>query len=466
MIDNNPPRLTIVVFGGTGDLMKRKLAPAFASLLKKKIISKDSTIIGIARGDFNDESYKNLFAESAKSQEDRENIKQLKIKFFRGDATNQKSLANLSDFIFSTEPKEGRNRIFYLSTSFKLFPSIIEQLKTQALYEQKNNYFTRIVFEKPFGVNLASSDELERSIHETFSEEQIFRIDHYLAKETVKNISILKYTNPIFNYLLRKEVVESINIIVDEDLGVGNRIAYYNETGAIKDMIQSHLLQVLSLLLMENPSELKAEKIHDEKVKVLKSIEILPAENNLLGQYKSYIKESSLLGTKESKTETFASIVLECNNERWKGVKIVLRTGKMLKSKFGQIIINFRQIPDKLKENSLDIKNNKLIIDIYPKQDIKLILNTRKPATQNEIEEISLDFCHESFFGPNTTDEYATLLADIIAGDKTLFTRSDELRESWKVIEKIERIKDKIPFLIYPDGTDPEDMEKNINSVK
>ncbi|MEK6933778.1 MAG: glucose-6-phosphate dehydrogenase [Nanoarchaeota archaeon] len=456
---NGMKRLTIVVFGGTGDLMKRKLVPALASLLYKKIISSDSTIIGIARGDLNDESYKNVLIESAKNSVNKEQIKQLNIKFFRGDANNPESLAKLSDFIKSIEPKEGRNRILYLSTSFNLFPAIIQQLKAQSLHEQKNSNFVRVVFEKPFGFNLESSNILEKSIHNVFSEDQIFRIDHYLAKETVQNISILKFTNPLFNYLLRKDAVESISLTVDEDIGVGNRIAYYNETGAIKDMIQSHLLQVLSLILMENPSELKAEKIHDEKVRALQNLKVLPSEHHFLGQYQSYTREASLLGITESKTETFARMILECVNERWKGVKLILRTGKMLKRKFGQIMVNFRSLPDKINNPLPNIVNNQMIIDIYPTQDIKLILNTRKPLTQGDIEKISLDFCHESYFGPNTTDEYATLFTDIISNDKTLFTRFDELRESWKIIEKIEQIKDKIPFIFYPDSSDPEDIK-------
>lgn len=452
-------KLTIVIFGGTGDLMKRKLAPALASLLNEKIISQDSTIIGIARGDLNDENYKNLLIEITKNQDDKEKIKQFNIKFFRADASNPESLAKLSSFISSIEPAESRDRIFYLSTSFNLFPLIVEQLKAQNLHEQKNNKFSRIIFEKPFGFNLESSDTLEKAIHQVFSEDQIFRIDHYLAKDTVQNINILKYTNPIFNNLLRKELIESISLTVDEDIGVGNRIGYYNEVGAIKDMIQNHLLQVLSLILMENPSELKAEKIHDEKINVLENLKVLSPENHLLGQYESYKKEVISKGIKESQTETFARIALESTSERWKGTKLILRTGKMLRRKFGQIIVNFYPSSDIIKNSFPIIANNCLIIDIYPKQDIKLILNTRRPGTQNAIEKISLDFCHESYFGPNTSDEYKTLLADVISGDKTLFTRSDELRESWKIIEKIEQIKSKIPFIIYRDGSDPEEIK-------
>lgn len=457
--------LTIVVFGGTGDLMKRKLAPAFGSLLKRKIISTESILIGIARGDFNDESYKNLLIESAKNLTEKENIRNLRIKFIRGDASNIETLGKLSSFINSIENQENRSRIFYLSTSFKLFPSIANQLKAQDLNKQRNNNFSRVIFEKPFGINLESSNELEKFIHEAFSEDQIFRIDHYLAKETVQNITILKYTNPLFDSLLRKELIESISLTVDEDFGVGDRLGYYKEVGTIKDMVQSHLLQVLSLILMDNPLELKADKIHDEKIKVLQNLSVLPPENHLIGQYQSYEKEAFLLGIKDLKTETFAKIALECQNERWKGVKLILRTGKKLKSKFGQIVINFKPLNEEIKNSFPNLANNILIIDIYPKQDIKLILNTRKPGTQNSVEKISLDFCSESYFGPNTSDEYSTLLSDIISGDKTLFTRFDELRESWKIVERIEQIKDKIPFILYPDGSDPEEIKKNNNSI-
>ena len=445
-------KVVFVVFGGTGDLMKKKLVSAFSSLLYKENLSKESSIIGIARGNFTDEGYKELLIDNAKNDEEKEKIKKLNIKFYRGDASHPETLKNLGALIDSTEIKD---KIFYLATSFKLFPDIINELKNQNLNEERYG-FSRIVFEKPFGYNFESSAELDNKIKKVFSEEQIFRIDHYVAKETVQNITILKFTNPIFEGLLNNKMVESIELIFDENFGVENRISYYNDVGAIKDMIQSHLLQVLSLILMDRPSKIDAEKIHDEKIKVLKNIEFLNSNSNLIGQYKSYGKEALKYEIKNSRIETFAKILLNCKTERWNRTKLILRTGKKLQDKKSQIIIKFKSFGE--RSNIMGAKDNKIVIDIFPKQDVRIFMNTRRPGKFLEVEPISFDFCHEEYFGPNTSDEYATLLGEVIRGEKTLFIRSDELNESWKIVDKIESIKDKIPFVVYEDGSDAESI--------
>ena len=404
--------ISFVLFGGTGDLTKRKLVPAFARLIHEGRIRDDSTIIGISRKKMSDQEYKKFLIGSVKEDKDKEYIRKLDIRFFSGDFTKS-GLSGLKQLIEKSE-KPGCNRIYYLSTSFRFFPDIVKELKSQNLHK-KDKVFTRMVFEKPFGDDLSSSEELDKEIHKVFSEEDVFRLDHYLAKETVMNLNVLKSTNTALYKTFSNKYIESIEIIIDEDLGVENRIEYYNDTGAIKDMFQSHLLQMLSLLLMELPHTLTADNIHDEKLKILKNLEILPASNHILGQYESYEKEAKASSLKLSKIETFAKIELNCKIPKWDGVKLILRTGKKLKNKIGKIKINF-------KTNS-----NNVIIDIYKKQE------------------------------PNTPNEYATLLSEIIKGDKTLFTRSDEVAESWKIVEKIEKIRDKIKFIKYKDNSDPEE---------
>ena len=444
-------KLTMVVFGGTGDLAKRKLFPAFAELISDSIIAKNSLIVGIAREDLSDEDYKKIICDSlelnGKTKEVKSKLENVRIKYLRADFSQKDSGKKLKEFLDKYEDKEN-DRIYYLATSYKLFPNIVNELKNNGLHKNnKSGGFTRIVFEKPFGNDLDSSNELDKEIHKVFSEDQIFRIDHYLGKDSIQNINVLKFTNPLFLNILNSKFVSKIEVIVDEDIGVGNRLAFYNETGTIKDMIQNHLLQVLSLILMDKPKDFSAESIHNEKVKVLKKIKVSEIKEHLIGQYLSYKNELEKNNISDFKTETFAKIGLTCDNEIWKGVKIYLKTGKKLPKRYGQIVIILNKI-DNLPEN-------KIIIDIQPEQDIKLIVNTKKPDS-DEISEISLDFMHSKRFGVNTVGGYEELLEDVIENDKRLFTRSDELMESWRIIENIEKIKSKIKFVYYKDGSDPE----------
>ena len=308
--------VTFVLFGGTGDLTKRKLVPAIANLVHEGRIREDSTIIGVSRKKFGDNEYKRYLVDSIKDERDKEYIKKLDIKFFNGDFTRA-GLKGLNELMRKCEIG-GCNRIYYLAASFQFFPNIVEELKRQGLDKQRKG-FTRIVFEKPFGSSLKSAKELDECICHVFSEENVFRLDHYLAKETVQNLNVLKFTNPIIYNNFSNKFIDSIEVIVDEDLGVGNRIGYYNDAGAIKDMIQSHLLQILSLLLMERPSNLEHSEVHDEKVKILNNLEVMPAKNHLLGQYKSYEKEARESVLPAKKIETFARIELNCKSKRWQG---------------------------------------------------------------------------------------------------------------------------------------------------
>ncbi|MBS3071408.1 glucose-6-phosphate dehydrogenase [Candidatus Pacearchaeota archaeon] len=450
-------KLTFILFGGTGDLTNRKLVPAFADLILKGKLDKDSMIIGIGRKDFDDKTYKDFIMGQIKNNIDREHIDKLDIKYYNADFTKQGSLEGLKNLVKHCEI-EGCNRIYYLATSYKFFGAIAKELKKHNLTKQKKG-ITRIVFEKPFGEDLKSSDILEKNIHEFFKEENVYRIDHYLGKETVFNLNVLNFTNPILYSTLNKEFVESIEITIDESIGVENRLEYYNETGVIKDMIQSHLLQVLSLVLMDRPNEFVSEKIHDKKMEVLRNLEIVNSKNNTIGQYESYRKELAEKNLNDKKTETFVRIELNCKNNRWDGVPLILRTGKKLKKKFGQIKINFKQV-ENFDSKLEGVRNNKIVIGIYPKQDVNIYMNTRDPYS-DKIRDVNFEFCRDCNFGPNTVDEYSVLLNEIMKGNKTLFTRSDEIRESWKLVDKLEKMKSKMKFVYYRDGSDPETGKKD-----
>jgi glucose-6-phosphate 1-dehydrogenase len=327
-------KVSFILFGGTGDLTKKKISEAFVHLIKEKEIDKDSFLIGVSRKDLSDSEYKQFLVDSIRDKEDKKSLGKLNVKYAQGDFTKEGGLDKLKE-VLSKNEKKGSDRIYYFSTSFKFFPAISKEL--HKLHLDKNPHGTiKVVFEKPFGKDLESFEELNKGIKKFFSEKQVFRVDHYLGKKTVQNLNVLKFSNPIINSSLKGKNIESIEIIVDEDLGVGNRIEYYNESGAINDMIQNHILQVLSLVLMKKPSKFNSEKISSEKIKILKSLKILPPENHLLGQYKSYKEEIKKSNLQDKNTETFAKIILESKSKRWKGVKLILRTGKKLEKKRGK----------------------------------------------------------------------------------------------------------------------------------
>ncbi len=426
--------LTFIIFGGTGDLAKRKLAPAFSELIHEGVVKKGSTLIGISREDLSDEDYKHFLIKSVKDVKEKHHLEEINIKHLKIDFSKSKNIEQLSEALPSCEI-EGCNRVYYLATSYKLFPKILEGLKKFKLISKKD-IFNRIVFEKPFGENLKSNDALEKKIHKIVDEKNVFRIDHYLGKESVQNIIALKFGSKGFQHLIDNEHIEQINVIIDETLGVGNRLSYYNDFGAIKDMIQNHLLQLLALLLMDKPKELISEKIHDEKVKILKEISFSNVENSLLGQYKSYKEELKERKLKRKKTETFAKIELNCNNEKYKGVKIFLRTGKKLPHRYGKIIIDFKN------------PQNKIIINLQPNEDIEIIIDDKKLD--------KIDLCPDCKFSPNSRDAYEVLLKEIINDKKNLFVRRDEIHEAWRIVDEIIRKKKEIPFVIYEDCSNPE----------
>ncbi|MEI6731468.1 MAG: glucose-6-phosphate dehydrogenase [archaeon] len=433
--------VNFVIFGGTGDLTRRKLVPALAELVNSGVLDSKSTIIGLSRKDMADEEYNKFLMDSVKEGKYREHISQLNVKYLSLDVSAGK-LDKLGDLL--AHCRGDCKTIFYLATSFLFFNHISRELKRLGLNKSQRG-FSRIIFEKPFGRDLQSSKQLSQEIHNSFDEESVYRIDHYLAKETIQNMVTFNFTNPIIHSTMNNRYVEKIEIIADEELGVGERLGYYHESGAIRDMIQSHLLQIVSIILMDKGD------IHDEKKKVMDSLELMPMDHQLIGQYSSYGSELKSKSLEYGKTETFAKIVLNCKNKRWDGVPIVIRTGKKVKKKKGQVIISF-------KSSEKGLPGNKILINMYPKQDIVMSLNARDPFSE-KLKEVNFEFSREKEFGPNTVDEYSVLIGEAISGDKTLFARDDEVQASWKIVEKIENNRKDIKFVIYEDGIDPESIK-------
>lgn len=446
---------TFVIFGGTGDLTTRKLVPAFAGLIEDGVLAKQSTIIGIARGNFTNDSYRELLLASARNAHEKECISHVNILFYQADSTKKGALENLVTLIADNEPPKGSERIYYLATSYTIFPAIIKNLQSVGLHEQQN-HDTKIVFEKPFGHNYESAVALERQIHSVLAEEHVYRIDHYLGKNTVQNINILKFANPFFDAILTDKFVDKIEIFSDEPLGVGNRLGYYDNAGAVKDMIQSHLLQVLSLVLMDKPKTFSDHDIHDAKVKVLRKLKLRGASHHSIGQYTSYATELANAGMNaNSKTETYARLSFFCDTPRWRGTRLYLQTGKKLHKKSSKVLIYLKKPHDTVYAHMDGVEENMIVIDIQPDEDVKIYINTRQNSSKNAVTNVPMDFCGTCHFGANTSDGYKTLLEDVLKDDKTLFTRYDELRWSWKIIDGFETMKKKLPLHKYEDGTPP-----------
>jgi glucose-6-phosphate 1-dehydrogenase len=449
--------VTLVIFGGTGDLTKRKLVPALSGLVEDGLLSPKSLIVGVARRDHTDDSYRDFLLSDVTCQLDRDCISHAQIKYYQKDSSKAGALRDLVKMLDDHDLVSGceSQRIFYLATSYDLFEPILQNIRQEGL-EKKGN--AKIVFEKPFGHDSISAKRLTNLIHSVFDEEHVYRIDHYLGKETVQNIIALKFANPLINAIFSKKYIDHIDVFSDETLDVANRIVYYDSSGATRDMIQSHLLQVLSLVLMDEPKSFAPDDLHDAKVRVLRSLRV--GSKHVIGQYDSYnfeLADAKGLSKNTSSTETFVRMHVVSTLSKWRGVDFFLQTGKALDKKSSKVIIYLKK-SELLHGFHFDVNertDNRIVIDIQPGSDIKIYFNTRKPDAKDKLTRVSMDFCGEVQFGPNTTDGYKLLLEDVLASDKTLFTRDDELRYSWKLIDSFMTLKQNIKLVKYKKGASP-----------
>ncbi|MEM2131119.1 MAG: glucose-6-phosphate dehydrogenase, partial [Candidatus Woesearchaeota archaeon] len=396
-----------------------------------------------ARKDKTNQDYRNEIKESIKkfTKYNKEEIitKLLnRIYYFKNDFDTEKDYSKLKNFLYELDLNYNTkgNRIFYLATKPEHFENIIKNLKeNQCIKKEQKN---KIIIEKPFGYDLKSAEKLNNILKQLFSEESIYRIDHYLGKETVQNLLALRYSNRIFESLWSNKDIKEIQISVLENIGIENRGNYYDNYGSLKDMFQNHLLQLVSLVAMNNKKN-KTEHIKKAKIDVLKKIKI---KKIVLGQYNGYLNEKDI--KKKSITDTFSAIKLEINNKRWKNVPFFIRTGKNLKRKASEIVIIFK------KSKNNDAENNILRIRIQPDEGIHLQFNAKNPGNEFKLIPVSMDFCHECLFPLNTPEAYEKLIYDALVEDKTLFTSWEEVKQSWKIIDKIKKIKK--PF-IYEKNT-------------
>jgi glucose-6-phosphate 1-dehydrogenase len=446
---------TFIILGATGDLSKRKLIPAFYKLIKAEKIDRFALIgVSISKTDI-----KSVLDSAKKFVKDVDEKIWSKLEktsyFFELDFYNSEKYSEFNLLIKDVEDKHKLkgNRIFYLATMpehFKVITKNLYDSKIVKKYEHEDecedckHSWSRIVYEKPFGHDLKSAKEINRCIKKLFHEKQIYRIDHYLGKELVGNISMVRFTNRIFEPLWNNKNIESVQIILSEKIGIENRGAFYNKYGAIKDVVQNHMLQILSLVAMEQPKKLQAKYIRDAKSRVLRHLKF---KNVILGQYCGYTEEKDV--DSNSKTETFAALKLGIHNRRWKGVPFYLKTGKYLDKKETSIHIKFKMIKCLLSQGC-PTDSNYLTIKIHPNNGFYLELNSKEPQTNNIIP-VEMNFCHSCLFGPNTPEAYENLLSDVIKGDQSSFVRSDEIEYSWRLLDSID--KDKFKIYNYEKGS-------------
>jgi glucose-6-phosphate 1-dehydrogenase len=461
----------LVLFGGTGDLTWRKLMPALFQAWRHGKLPEGGRIVAVARQELNDDSYrawlKARFAEveDAKRPSDDEFDRfTALLHYLRLDLSHPADYVRLKDWLASPvgRPSAADVAIMFLATSPDLFPVVCAQLGVAGL----NGPNVRVVLEKPLGHDLASAQEINRVVRSVFSEEQAFRIDHYLGKPAVQNLTALRFGNVLFEPLWRRECIANVQITIAESIGVGTRGDFYSRTGALRDMIQNHALQLLTMVAMEPPSRNVADAIRDEKLKVLRSLKPFSPESVardvVRGQYRAGNAEGkAAIGFLEedkvppgSATETFVALRTEVQNWRWAGVPFYLRTGKRLAARDAQIVVNFRATPHNIFPGVN--RPNKLVIKLQPEDGLELHLLAAKGAGQSEaLAPVSLDLDFDKAFAENRVGAYERLLLDVIAGRLNLFVRSDEQEEAWRWVEPVLDAwrRDDIPPRSYVAGT-------------
>jgi glucose-6-phosphate 1-dehydrogenase len=450
------PTALIMIFGATGDLANRKLFPSLYQLFIKGKLSKHFAVVGIARRTLSTEQFQANVKESITTFLGKtENIDEFISHFYyqSHDIADPSSYAELKKLAHELDQQyslEG-NRIFYLAMAPEFFGSIAEHLKSDGLTEVAG--FKRLVIEKPFGHNVESAQTLNNQIRTAFSEDEIYRIDHYLGKAMVQNIEVIRFANAIFEPLWNNRYISNIQITSSETLGVEERGRYYEKSGALRDMVQNHMLQMVALLAMEPPIRLTTDEIRSEKVKALRAMRPLEGDevkqNFVRGQYgQGIIEDDQVPGYREeqmvdptSNTETFVSGKLMIDNFRWAGVPFYIRTGKRMTTKSTKIVVQFKDIPMNLYYKTDQTLNpNLLVIHIQPEEGITLYLNAKKAGSKMDATPIKLNFANVGVDAMNTPEAYEKLLYDCMRGDATNFTHWDEVALSWSFVDKISQV--------------------------
>ncbi len=448
LVPNTGKPITLVIFGASGDLTRRKLVPALASLHSKGRLPSNLQILGVARSDLDDQGFRAILEEflggEGMTRPTPAQWTELSshIHYTHGDVTSSQDLAQVKSRLAEIEGEAADcNRLYYLSLAPSLYRHAINGLGEADMVDDTSGW-RRLVVEKPFGTDLESAQELNDIAHSVFREDQVFRIDHYLGKETVQNLLVFRFANAIFEPIWNRNYIDHVQITVAETLRIDERGDYYDQTGVLRDMFQNHLLQLLTLVAMEPPHAFEAEALRNEKVKVLNAIRrVHPQEvahHAIPGQYRTYRDEFGV--SPDSDTSTYAALRLYVDNWRWQGVPFYLRSGKALRSKSTEIIIQFRNPPHMLfpLAEDEDIPANTLAIFVQPDEGFHLEFQTKTPEAGLQMRKAELEFhYHEAFSGQAIPDAYERLLLDALNGDASLFTRADEIEQAWSIIDPI-----------------------------
>jgi len=450
---------TLTIFGGTGDLAKRKLLPALYNLAHEGALPERFNLVGASRSDLPDEEYRALAADAIREFSRREPDEDVltalleRVRYVSGtfdDASVFERLGTVLDE-FDAEAGQPLNRAFYLSTAPEFFPIIVEQLGQAGLNCHVAASEVRCIIEKPFGTTLEEAQDLNQRVLAVFEESQVFRIDHYLGKETVQNMMAFRFANGLFEPVWNRNYIDHVQITAAEDIGIGSRAGYYDNAGALRDLVQNHMLQLLCHVAMEPPVDFSADQVRDEKVKVLHAIRVPePDEIDRMAvraQYAAgtsggedasgYLEEEGV--PEDSNTETYAALRLEVQNWRWAGVPFYLRTGKRLARKVTEIAVTLKPVPHLAfkQEGSVGVKPNQLILTLQPNEGVSLSLGAKIPGTRMSIRPVNMEFLYGTAFLSQSPEAYERLIMDAMRGDATLFTRNDEVEAQWRICDPI-----------------------------
>jgi len=460
-VERMPEPNSVVIFGASGDLTKRKLVPALYNLELEGLLPNGFGVVGFARRPIPDEEFRqqmldgiNNFSRNKPAQPDVWESFSQKLHYCPGNFDDPAAYQRLAETLNKLDAEHGTagNRLFYLATAPEYFPVILQQLGAAGLNESPAGGWVHVIIEKPFGRDLATALELNRTVQGVFREDQIYRIDHYLGKETVQNILVFRFANGIFEPLWNRNYIDHVQITVSEAVGVEGRGGYYETAGVIRDMIQNHMLQLLTLVAMEPPGSFDGNAVRDEKVKVLRALRpINPKEVDrsvVRGQYTAgTVGGKPVAGYRQEKgvapastTETFMALKLHLDSWRWAGVPFYLRSGKALPKRSTEIAIQFKQVPLSLFDrgaNAEAVEPNLLVLNIQPDEGISLRFTSKLPGATVQVRPVNMDFRYGTSFGVPTPEAYERLILDCMLGEAALFTRDDEVEAAWTFINRI-----------------------------
>ncbi|HJP65658.1 MAG TPA: glucose-6-phosphate dehydrogenase [Actinomycetota bacterium] len=444
----------VVIFGASGDLTRRKLLPAFYHLFVEGLLPEGFAILGYARSEMKNADFRGLahdaVKEFGKAEPEGEQWDDFARRLFyvAGEFDSEGAMDHLRRHLEEVDREfhtEG-GRFFYAATPPAAYPLILQRLPESGLHTD-----ARIVIEKPFGHDLESARALNQQLHEVFGESQIFRIDHYLGKETVQNILAFRFANGMFEPIWNRRYIDNVQITVAEDIGIEGRGAFYEQTGTLRDMVQTHLLQVLTILAMEPPVSFEPDRLRDEKVRVLRAMLPVDASRVVRGQYRGYRDEPDV--AKDSQAETYVALQARIDNWRWAGVPFNLRTGKKLKRKVTELSLSFRHVPYNVFKgtDATPPGRDALVIRVQPDEGLSLALNVKRPGVGLELDRATLDFEYEHQFQAPLVEAYELLILEAMHGDHTLFTREDEVERAWEVLMPV--LRHPPPVALYEPGS-------------